>query len=355
MDFLTEIIIKNFQSHKHTVLPLTSGFNVIRGQTRSGKTAIIRALNWLLNNRPQGFKFKSTFATPAQQTRVVIKTDSGSVIERIRDENANCYLLAGKKFEALKGDVPKAIIDELNITDINFQTQHEGFFLLQDSAGDVARKFSKLVNLDIIDKCIKCVNKIINDYDSKKQVAEEYIEKSKDLLAPYASIDEQEKELTALEVQQAEYQNLKAEFEQLQTLCLNATTQRERVEFWSQWLKCEQSYLSLNSDIQEYNKQAQDYKNGVEFYNLCCTQKQKVEAYTDWLSVEGPHSIIEKDIEQYKKLSVEAVDLKRSIDSVILSQNLLNKIEKELQRDIEMLQKSFPATCPLCGQPVGEN
>ena len=42
--------IQNFQSHKKTTLKFHKGINVVIGQSDSGKSAIIRALNWTINN-----------------------------------------------------------------------------------------------------------------------------------------------------------------------------------------------------------------------------------------------------------------------------------------------------------------
>ena len=39
--------IINFQPHENTVLEFAPGVNVIKGQSRSGKSSIIRSLEWL--------------------------------------------------------------------------------------------------------------------------------------------------------------------------------------------------------------------------------------------------------------------------------------------------------------------
>jgi len=48
---LKKISIQNFQSHKKTELDLVDGINVIYGLSQSGKSAILRALNWIIFNR----------------------------------------------------------------------------------------------------------------------------------------------------------------------------------------------------------------------------------------------------------------------------------------------------------------
>ena len=59
---IKQINIKNFQSHKSTQLKLDPGVNVIVGSSDSGKTAIIRAYLWVVDNRPLGNAFVSHWA-----------------------------------------------------------------------------------------------------------------------------------------------------------------------------------------------------------------------------------------------------------------------------------------------------
>ena len=60
-DLIEAIEITNFQSHANTVLEFHEGVNVIKGTSGHGKSAIIRALEWLLTNTYYG-DAKSWFA-----------------------------------------------------------------------------------------------------------------------------------------------------------------------------------------------------------------------------------------------------------------------------------------------------
>ena len=44
--------IKNFKSHRKSIMAFSSGINAIIGSPNHGKTNIIRALLWWFNNRP---------------------------------------------------------------------------------------------------------------------------------------------------------------------------------------------------------------------------------------------------------------------------------------------------------------
>ena len=67
---ITKIEIKNFQSHKHTVIDFSNGVNVIIGSSDCGKSAIIKAMRWCITNSPAGNSFRSNFASEKEPTSV---------------------------------------------------------------------------------------------------------------------------------------------------------------------------------------------------------------------------------------------------------------------------------------------
>ena len=87
---LTRVEISNFQSHKHTVLEFIPGTNVIIGGTDTGKSALFRAINWVCSNRPLGDAYRSEWGG---DTRVVLHTSEGNIIERFRSDTKNEYTI----------------------------------------------------------------------------------------------------------------------------------------------------------------------------------------------------------------------------------------------------------------------
>ena len=49
---IKSIHVVGFQSHADSTIEFDPGVNVLIGQSDSGKTAVVRALDWALNNRP---------------------------------------------------------------------------------------------------------------------------------------------------------------------------------------------------------------------------------------------------------------------------------------------------------------
>ena len=57
MGVISSLTLENFQSHKESKIVFDKGLTVIIGQTDQGKSAIIRALKWVLYNEPRGTDF----------------------------------------------------------------------------------------------------------------------------------------------------------------------------------------------------------------------------------------------------------------------------------------------------------
>jgi DNA repair exonuclease SbcCD ATPase subunit len=146
--------IENFQSHEDSRLEFDPGTNVILGASDSGKSAIIRALKWVIWNRPQGESYRSHWGGG---TRVIIKTEQG-VVERVRGDNVNSYLLNGDlELKALRAEVPEEVVRLLNLNETNLQMQFGRPFLLDSSPGEVAAHFNSVAHLSQIDSGLRNV------------------------------------------------------------------------------------------------------------------------------------------------------------------------------------------------------
>jgi exonuclease SbcC len=160
---ITSINIKNFQSHRDTTLELASGVNVIAGSTDAGKSAIIRAMRWVFENRPLGSAYMSTFAGKGEQTEVTINLAGGGFVTRRKGNGFNGYVVGEygkweKEFDAVKTDVPQTVKDLFPLADYNVRSQHDGPYLIADSPPKVSKELSDLVGIGIIDKAVGVAN-----------------------------------------------------------------------------------------------------------------------------------------------------------------------------------------------------
>lgn len=149
------IQLKNFQSHKDTRLDLAPGVNVVVGRSDSGKTAILRALEWVRTNRPVGDAFRSHWGGG---THIAVELDDGAIISRTKKDKLNIYGADNVDFKAIGQGVPEDIIKLLGLTDINIQHQHDPPFLLTLSPGQVARELNRFADLDRIDDLLSTLS-----------------------------------------------------------------------------------------------------------------------------------------------------------------------------------------------------
>jgi len=194
---IKSIDLKNFQSHRKSSLKLSEGVNVIKGQSNSGKSSIVRALRWLLLNKPQGGAFKSVFSKPKEAVAVTVD-DSRCTVTRFRDPSENGYVVGGNKLTAVRNDVPLEVSSVLNLSEINLQSQHDGYFLLQESAGEVARRFNDLAGLGIIDFSIKLANAEVLKETNALSVLKNQLANYEEQIAIYLGLDSVADEVAAL-------------------------------------------------------------------------------------------------------------------------------------------------------------
>ena len=117
---INSLTISNFQSHKKTGLEFDKGINVIIGPSDSGKTAILRALNWVVNNKPAGDAFRSNWGGDTR-AQLQIEDINKSQIQRYKGGKGNLYLWDEKastiltsQFNSFGQDVPEEIKELLN-------------------------------------------------------------------------------------------------------------------------------------------------------------------------------------------------------------------------------------------------
>lgn len=165
---LETIEINNFQSHKHTILNLSPGINVIIGKSNVGKSSIIRALRWLTFYEPPGFKFRSRFADKKELTEVKITFLDGMKVSLSRDgltSSKAIYKLNNEEFSGFRTEVPEEVKGALNLAEINFQSQLQPHFLLSVSPPEIARVINKIIQVEEVDDWVSDITSSINTFN----------------------------------------------------------------------------------------------------------------------------------------------------------------------------------------------
>lgn len=148
---LKEIKIRNFQKIKKLDLGLSAGVTTIVGASDRGKSSTIRALKWIAKNTPSGDAFINWDG--ADKASVQLLFDNHT-LQRTKGVSKNYYKFDGNKYVSFGTGVPDVIEQALNLSDINFQGQHDRMFWFSESAGEVSRQLNKIINLEIIDRTL---------------------------------------------------------------------------------------------------------------------------------------------------------------------------------------------------------
>lgn len=149
---LEKIQLKNFQSHESLSIEF-SHVTTIQGPSDRGKSAIVRALKWVVFNRPAGDAYKTR---GADSMSVTVQID-GQTIRRRKGKSINEYRAGAQRFAAMGATVPPEIAAALNLAPANFQSQFDAPYWLSDSAGEVSKRLNAIIDLGVIDDTLTAV------------------------------------------------------------------------------------------------------------------------------------------------------------------------------------------------------
>jgi exonuclease SbcC len=295
------LTLQNFQSHSYSKIQIPPGITALLGDNDSGKTAVVRALRWLLWNRPSGESFRSHWGGP---TEVRLELDGGW-ISRARDDKRNAYVVNGQVLNAVKLQVPSEVSDFFKVDTINFQFQSDPPFLLGNSPGERANYIQKITRMNVV------------------FIAEDLLrQKIKRLNIEIARWKFQVDELTS---ELSRYPDLPSIHKEIQEL----KQKEEELE------KRKRSLIDLIQKIEDHRKIQSEIKALRVYMKLSKRIKR----------LDKKISQKEDQIQRYNRLR----DLLNEFRRVITD---LNRTEELLSRLKARWNEILPEVCPICGRPL---
>lgn len=174
---LKALTVQNFQRHKKISLVFSRTLTTLVGSTDAGKSALLRALRWVCLNDFVGSDF---IREGAQSTEVQISfrhQKADHQITRIKGDRVNSYELDGKEYKSFATNVPEDIARSLQLSEINFQGQHDAPFWFNETAGEVSRRLNAVVDLSVIDIVMSKAAAVLRESESLVKVGEQRMEK----------------------------------------------------------------------------------------------------------------------------------------------------------------------------------
>lgn len=355
---IDQIKIENFQSHKKTTLDLHSGVNVIVGESDQGKTSILRALNWLVNNQPSGAEFQSDFmikkGKQAETTSVEIKVDGETIKRERKGTIINQYQCSfeHEPFKAIGKNVPDKIADFINMSDINFQQQIGLPFLLASSPTDIAKYLNKIVNLDVITTSLKNIRSQVFNLNREKESIAAQINKKENDLDTFQWVDTAAGEIQILSNTQQQINTNKSTIIQIEEKIKQIHQCTEIIKETAKILPAKKQIEKLNKIDNELLALDTKWTKIDKAIDTIKTTQQFIKQYTKILKAK-------KDTEKLTEMLNTLTQTRTRYTALLLKHNTIkNKlehlnamIEDAAKLNIELKEK-LPDTCPLCKQEI---
>jgi exonuclease SbcC len=340
--------IRNFQSHKDTNLEFDPGVNIIVGATDTGKTAILRALRWLIWNRPVGEEFRSAWGG---STHVSAMVDDKEVT-RFRNNIENGYRLGTQtNFKAMGTEVPEEVMKWLNINEINLQQQLDSPFLLSSSPGEVAQHFNRVARLDKIDTGLQRVNSWIRELAQTMKYKTEDLQRLDEEVKQYDYLDKMEVEVEVLEELEKRFTTKGQSIIKLHNLIKWVEDKDAEIKEASKILVIEKPLnavldmfehkRSIQEDISMLSSQINDLEgleNSIKGFNEAIQIEKPLNAV---LELHANKKLIDASFQSLKMLLFE---VERTVKKIAETGLKHERVKREFD-------DKFPVVCPLCGKP----
>jgi len=355
--------IQHFQSHKKTSLQFSNGINSIVGISDSGKTSLLRALYWAINNRPLGNADISDWnkddnEEPIKSTFVRVTTDKG-IIERrkgkvkVNDENKkfNGYIINGEnRLEAVGTSVPDIVTKMFNLDEVNFQGQFDPSFLLSNSAGEVARFFNSTIRLDLIDRILsKADSKRLETNKDKKKLEVEQDTINKEI-AKFDWLEDAEILIDRI-VKIENRINVNA------LICDELEESIANIKHYQKEVESQEVILSAIPIVKKIDLIQESLEEKIE------KRERLQNLYDEYLEQNriigmADFSNAEKLIKQIDELNDKIATKENEYEELKESKDEYNGILNDIisyKDDIMKLEKEFPSMCPVCNQPLSKD
>ena len=347
---IKELILTNFESHRHTKLEFLQGVNIICGATDAGKTAIMRAFRWCINNRPSGNDFVSwEGVNDGTETSIIITTDT-DVVTRSKGK-IELYKVNKLELKAFNKDVPAEVSQALNISDINLKTQFESHFLLSKTSGEVAQFFNKIARLDVIDTANNNVNRWINEIKQDIASKNRLVEENQVKLKTFDYLLDFEVEVELLEDDKVDLQKMQSQYDQLNKLLTDIDKVNTAIEQEQLILKSEGLIDSILDDYKQRRTLQAQYDNLTVLLNEIDDTQRQLDEYQQLLSCE---TLIDELLKLYKERTAAETEhskLSRLLHNISGTEYQLKQSETRYNTLHKQFEDEFPDVCPLCGKP----
>ena len=360
MKKLQRLTIENFQSHEFTEIDFSPGFNVIIGESDQGKSALIRALRWLIYNEPRGVDFIRVGATYSSVT--ILLTD-GVQVRRERTPSRNRYylLIPGQEeniFEGFGSRVPREIQDALGMGKVrldedlqgslNLGEQLEAPFLLAETGSVKAKAIGRLYGVHIVDAALRETVRDMSRAQQEERYLEERLRQVTASLVNYSDLPELARKVQELSVKLAKIEALTERLDK----CLGLKQGKEELDAYIQKVEAIIKGLvglpKFEGSVRELDTLWSRYKTSTQYRRYLNQAREKVlEAKTVLEATQGLEEAEKRQAaaEECRRLGKEIAHLQRDKQRVeayiVAAQRVLRRTDnlQQAAKNLELYQE----------------
>ena len=359
MKAIKTIKLENFQSHKNTVINCDSNLVVLTGESNNGKSAVLRALNLVLANRPSGLAYVSNWAKEVNSkgeivlkkgavcsVTIVLIGDDGNehTVTRLRSRDKNIYVVDGVELEAVGTSVPKQVLALTNMHECNVQSQDDPYFMLTLPAGQVASKLNELVHLDSIDMAYEHLKSNKLSTSSFRRAWDSVAAENKLKLDGLKHIPQLVEDAEEIKEMLAKHEQLEEDVDSMQEMFDT---------LYDNKLALEKTVPVSETDIERLHDMIEDYSD------LCIHCDDMEELYSRYLdTLDGVElTVTDEDIEQlqgYCQEYEETLSAFSDMGEVYYRVKLWVDAYKGVTKQVAELETQLPEVCPTCGHELNK-
>jgi len=347
------IEIEKVQPHEHTIIEPSNKVTVIKGTSHGGKSSIVRALKKLIENRPLGREgLLSWFADNKDMMSIGMSFEEGTYVYRNQAHLDNNYTTSESKtpYRALRGDVPEEVSALTRMNAVNIQSQHDPYFMLQSSPGEVGRMFNEAVGLEIIDETISQAKTLFNLVNAQRVACYKQVEDLEEELAKYKDLDDIGKLVEEIAEDGMRVSILKDQRTQIATYMDDMEALQGNIGLMKEFLKLEELHTDMSvaaAYIKRMKRVRKELHASMLEYSVTAS---RIAVNKKWLGIEELFVEIWKVAQSVSKLKSKRIQLKRALrhikqtkDAIQTKTDALTSIRKQIY---ELLQKT--KLCPFC-------
>lgn len=320
MKFIKGMELINFQSHRMTQINFSQGLNVISGPSDNGKSAIIRALKWVLYNEPKGTDF---IRQGENMCRVSITLNDNITIVRERTKSKNMYKLISPDgeesiFEGFGNEIPREIllahginrffIDSSSSDSINLAEQLEGPFLISQPGSIKAKAIGKLIGVNIIDEALKELNKDLSaiQYEDKRLSNE--LEEAREKLKEFDYLERNKKYIDRKEIL--------------------ISILKDKLNIFRKLQELQKVYIEIEKNIIELKQVVSHLKN-IELASELILKALEQNKFIERLSaLKSNLNYLTDEMEGEKRVINKTAEVGKAINSLVKLQDFVIRYEK---------------------------